>query len=209
MKKLLLIVASLVLAVLPLRAQLSADAGYLHAFENTRVNTTTTSSYMDGIFAGARYNFSLYNLVEGLSVAPGANVSALFGKYYDNANIRLQEVAVNIPLQVMYTLPVLADMSIQFMAGPTFQLGIFNRGVDATSNPTQTYDFYKSYKVLGMETLPARNRFNVYLGGGVGANVADRFLVNVGFDFGLLNLSTGDNWNIRRNVLKIGLGYIF
>lgn len=209
MKKLLLIATSLVLAVLPLRAQLTADAGYLHAFENTRVGNAKESSYLDGIYAGVRYNVSLYNLVEGLSLAPGANISALFGKYYDNADIRLQEVAVNIPLHAMYTLPVLSDLSLQFLAGPTFQLGIFHRGVDATSNPSQTYDFYKSYKVLGMETLPARNRFNVYLGLGVGACVADRFLVNLGFDFGLVNLSSGDNWNISRNVLKIGLGYIF
>lgn len=210
MKKLLTLAACLVLAALPLRAQLAADAGFMHGFEKTSVTllgqTRTGNSSLDGIYAGAKYNFPI---TEGLSIAPGANLSFLFGKYFDDNNTKLQELAVNVPVHVMYTLPLMSDLSLQFMAGPTLQLGIFHSGVDSTENPKQTYDFYKSYKILNVEALPARNRFNVYMGAAVGANVADRFLVNVGFDFGLLNMSTGDNWKISRNVLKIGLGYIF
>ena len=214
MKKLLTIVASLVLAALPLRAQLAADAGFLHGFEKTTVTasflgqsaTDTEDSQLDGLYAGAKYNIPL---VGGLSLVPGANLSYLFGKYYDDNDIKLQELAVNVPVHVMYSLPVVSDMSIQFMAGPTLQMGIFHKGVDNTENPTQQYDLYKSYKILNIEAIPARNRFNLYMSVGAGVNVADRFLVNLGFDFGLLNMSTGTNWNIRRNALKIGFGYIF
>lgn len=214
MKKILSIAACLVLAALPLRAQLTADAGYMHAFEKAVIPSllnsyNTYDTPMDGVYAGAKYNISLASLVPGLSVAPGANVSALFGKYFNDSNIKAQELAVNMPLHVMYTLPVVSDMSVQFMAGPTFQLGIYNKGVDNSSNPTHTYDFYKSSTIGPITLVPARNAFNVYMSVGAGVEVATRFLVNVGFDFGLMNMSSGENWKISRNVLKVGLGYIF
>ena len=98
----------------------------------------------------------------------------------------------------------MSDVKVKFLAGPTLQLGLVNNLVDRSNNSTTTYNMYKE-TALGA----ARTPFNLYLGLGAGIEVAQAIRVNVGFDFGLLNLTTGTNATLRRNILKIGVGYIF
>ena len=49
----------------------------------------------------------------------------------------------------------------------------------------------------------------MYLGGGVCFQAA-KFLVNVGYDYGMMNLYKGDNaTQTHRSNIKIGVGYLF
>ena len=193
MKKILLIVAALFVGM-QAQAQLVADGGYFHGFENG--NTTYSSPSLDGLFLGARYNVDLDNWMEGLSFVPGLNFSALRGKVMV-ANMVLpkttvREIAVNLPLHIKYRYEFMSNFAVYGFAGPTLQLGLLNNIVDKNK--------------LG---AAPRTPFNLYLGLGAGVEVSERIQVNVGFDFGLLNLTTGQNYKLHRNVLKIGIGYIF
>lgn len=205
MKKVILIVASLLLG-LQAHAQLAADGGYMHAFENGKGSvlgiTATNARGWDGFFVGGRYNIGLDNVVNGLSVDPGANVSFLWSRYSNTSVGR--EIAINVPIHLVYSLDIMSDVKVKFLAGPTLQMGLLNNLVDRSNNSTTTYNMYKE-TTLGS----ARTPFNLFLGVGAGIEVADAIRVKVGFDFGLLNTTTATNATLHRNILKIGVGYIF
>ncbi len=209
MKKILLIVAALFVGM-QAQAQLVADGGYFHGWENG--NTAYSSPSLDGLFLGARYNVDLENWMDGLSFIPGLNFSALRGKVvFANMvlpNTTARELAINLPLHLKYRYEFMSNFAVYGFAGPTLQLGIVNRIVDKNGNPTNKINMYKEY-VVGNQTYAPRTPFNLYLGLGAGVEVSERIQVNVGFDFGLLNLTTGQNYKLHRNVLKIGIGYIF
>jgi len=77
MKKVLLIIAALFVGM-QAQAQIVADGGYFHAFENGK-NLTYSSPSQDGLFLGARYRVDLDDWMDGLTFIPGVNISALKG----------------------------------------------------------------------------------------------------------------------------------
>lgn len=223
MKKLLVIATALLIGM-QANAQLIFNGGYLHATENLKKTTTlagqsntqTGTNVLDGFYAGAKYRIGLDGITEGLSLAPGANFSFLFGKEagipdaLDDA--KTTEIALNVPIHVQYLFEITPDFKLEAWAGPTFQYGIYNRTIHGESNPTNIYNLYQEIPVsqnnLGA-AIPARNRINLFLGIGLGVEVSELVHVNVGYDFGLLNLTTDANGDIRRGLLRIGLGYNF
>ena len=223
MKKLIVIAAALLIGF-QANAQLIFNGGYLHATESvtktTQVagvsNIETGANSLDGFYAGAKYRFALDGITEGLSVAPGANVSFMFGREAGIADAlddsRCIEVAVNVPLHVQYLYEITPDFKLEGWAGPTAQIGILNRAIDGDTNPTNIYNLYKeiptSENNLGAPIAP-RNRFNLFLGLGVGAEIAELVHINVGYDFGVLNLSTDPSCQIFRGLLRVGVGYNF
>ena len=207
MKKVLLIIAALFVGM-QAQAQIVADGGYFHAFENGK-NLAYSSPSQDGLFLGARYNIDLDDWMDGLSFIPGLNLSALKGKVL-LANVVLpktttREIAINLPIHLKYQYEFMSNFAVYGFLGPTLQLGLLNNIVDKNDNSTLRYNMYKENKLGSAPRTP----FNLYLGLGVGVEVAERVLVNAAFDFGLLNLTTGQNQKLHRNVLKIGVGYIF
>lgn len=207
MKRILLIIAALFVGM-QAQAQFVADGGYFHAFENGK-NLTYSSPSQDGLFLGARYRVDLDDWVDGLTFIPGVNISALKGKVLVS-NLVLpktttREIAINLPIQLKYQYEFMSNFAVYGFLGPTLQLGFLNNVVDKNDNSTLRYNMYKENK-LG---VAPRTPFNLYLGLGLGVEVAERILVNAAFDFGLLNLTTGQNQRLHRHVLKIGVGYIF
>ena len=201
MKKLLIIAAAMLIG-LQANAQLRADGGFMHAMETFKWNESSADGFsLDGAYLGAKYNISLYNLVEGLSVEPGANLSLLFGKeHLAILPYSISEIGINIPVHARYTYEITNDFSIYGLFGPTMQYGLDLRAKDGNN----------SYRLYGdNNTGVSRNPFNLYLGLAAGIEVAQMIHVNVGFDFGLLNMSTTSRLGINRNQLKIGVGYIF
>ena len=77
MKKFILIAAALFVGTLA-QAQIVANAGYIHAFENSKYSAITGDTYtpyqgsLDGFYVGANYYYSLDRYVSGLAVLPGA-----------------------------------------------------------------------------------------------------------------------------------------
>jgi len=53
------------------------------------------------------------------------------------------------------------------------------------------------------------NRFNIYLGGGLGFQVGD-LLFSVGYDHNLLNVDKASSgWKTNRNQIKVGVNFAF
>ncbi|MBQ9410176.1 MAG: outer membrane beta-barrel protein [Bacteroidales bacterium] len=225
MKKLIIIAAALLIGI-QANAQLIFNGGYLHATENTTFTekgltggdvTVSGSDMLDGFYAGAKYRIGLDSITEGLSLAPGANVSFLFGRHaqidaadpLDNKAI-MNQIALNVPLHIQYLFEITPDFKLEAWAGPTFQLGIYDRVIDNDDNPTMIYNQFKAIPATVLSrAMDARNRINLYLGLGLGFEVAELIHINVGYDFGVLNLSTNPNGKVTRGLLRIGLGYNF
>ena len=212
MKKLIVVLAIALFAGVQAHAQFLADAGYIHAFETVKTGSNGKGvETLDGFYSGGKIRFTLDGITEGLSIDPGINVSVLFGR--DNGiqspvvqNAFMTEVALNVPVFVNYNLYLTDGLSMMAFAGPTFQYGIIFYGIDGTTNPTDLYNYYKS---IPSGPIDARTHANIFLGLGVGLEIAERVQVFTGFDYGLLNLSTGATTSIHRGQVKAGLGYIF
>lgn len=209
MKKVLILVAALFVG-LQANAQLQADGGYQHFFEQQRVKNDNSpdqsvSNYgWDGFYAGARYNIHL-PWVSGLSVYPGLNVSFMFSRPWNVANTSMREIALNIPIDVAYTYQVSSALQVRGFAGPAFQVGLLNHAVTRGGNSTHSYNLYASSDYLNA----ARTRLNVSLGIGAGVVVVDRFTAHIRYDLGLVNLTTAQYSKLFRNTLQVGVGYIF
>ena len=220
MKKFILIAAALLIGI-QANAQLIFNGGYLHATEQTSIseagNTVSGTDLLDGLYAGAKYRFGLDGITEGLSIAPGANLSFLFGRHaqtdlFDNFADKaiLNQIALNVPVHVQYLFEITPDFKLEAWAGPTMQIGLYDRVIDNGDNPTLIYNQYKDIPgSVRTRPMAARSLFNLYLGLGVGVEISELVHVNVGYDFGLLNISTDPNAKVTRGLLRIGLGYNF
>ena len=220
MKKFILIAAALLIGI-QANAQLIFNGGYLHATEQTSIseagNTVSGTDLLDGLYAGAKYRFGLDGITEGLSIAPGANLSFLFGRHaqtdlFDNFADKaiLNQIALNVPVHVQYLFEITPDFKLEAWAGPTMQIGLYDRVIDNGDNPTLIYNQYKDIPgSVRTRPMAARSLFNLYLGLGLGVEISELVHVNVGYDFGLLNLSKDSNINVTRGLLRIGLGYNF
>lgn len=212
MKKIIAIAfAALVLAGTNAFAQLYPGLGYINSTLSGQYNGNAQDPVnSNGVYAGASFNVALPG---GLAVAPGLYASfitntseggvSLFG-VSQNSKSTFSEFALNVPVMVNYAYALNRDAKVFAYAGPTFQLGLSSKthtdasGVISGSSDTDHYadgDF---------------NKFNIYLGGGVGAEFA-KVLVTIGYDYGLMNLYAGstDNTNYHRANLRIGVGYAF
>ena len=218
MKKFILIAAALLIGI-QANAQLIFNGGYLHATEQTSIQeagtTVSGTDLLDGLYAGAKYRFGLDGITEGLSIAPGANLSFLFGRHnaIDSKDLVddkafLNQIALNVPVHVQYLFEITPDFKLEAWAGPTMQIGLYDRAIDNGENPTLIYNNFKETPRL-MGKLGARSLFNLYLGLGAGVEISELVHVNVGYDFGLLNISTDPNAKVTRGLLRIGFGYNF
>lgn len=201
--KRILVLAVLALLGMQARAQLSADAGYLHGFEHWKGYIAEASTNLDGFYAGGRYNMDLDDWVDGLSFMPGANISFLFGTTpIDGMNI--SELAFNLPLTAAYIYEFTDDFKLLGLAGPEVQFGLMH-GVTQKSAGSM-YNMYNDSNASG---LGFRNRVNLALQLGVGVEAAERVRVNVALSLGLLNMSASNDEKIFRNTLSIGGAYLF
>ena len=218
MKKIIAAVfaAALMLAGTNAFAQISVGAGYINSnlsgqYNGNKIDPQNTN----GFYVGGSYNVGV---ASGLSVAPGVYFSMLakvtedgaslnlggLGTIAQNAKSTFTEMAVNVPVMANYAYELTRDAKVFAFAGPTFQFGLSsqvktdNSGVLSNTNITNYYD----------SDSPYYNRFNIYVGGGIGAQFG-KIIVNVGYNYGLMNLYAGstDNTNYHRANLTIGVSY--
>ena len=206
MKKIIVIAAALLLGF-QAKAQIIADAGFALAFENTRNDLGFYHpSTMYGVYAGANYYFNLDEVVDGLAVLPGINLSALVGRHWDYSSVKVRELALNLPIQASYTYEINENFKVFGQSGPTLQLALAHKAWDSQGN---------TYSLLNKDNglHEARQPFNIYWGFVAGTEINDMFRIHVGFDLGLFNLNKrlehGTINRISRNTLIIGVGYLF
>ena len=209
-----LLAASMMLVAFNANAQLSAGAGYLNANEKSVYtasdNTkTTTETPLNGFYVGAQYDMPI-PAVSGLGVNAGVYANFLFAnKHYDGffgygaGTNKATDITLNIPINATFGFDLSGDTNVFAYAGPIFQFGLVNKSTftpDGGSSSTTTDNF-------GGDD-PSRNRFNLLIGGGIGAQVAGIRVV-LGVDQSLLNYSTAKKTVASRFQLKLGVGYAF
>ncbi|MBE6222285.1 MAG: porin family protein [Bacteroidales bacterium] len=212
MKKIIVLAAALLLGW-QARAQVVANAGYVHAFETMKSANYLTEGFdydhasLDGFFAGANYYLNLDSVLDGLAAMPGANLSMLFGRYWANDDYRVRELALNLPLQACYTYEINESLKVFGQTGPTLQFALSHKMIN---------DNGTTYPLLSKknDSHRARNPFNMYWGFAAGVEVIDMLRIEVGFDLGFFNLNRRvEDYDylksIKRNFLHIGVGYLF
>lgn len=208
-----LFAASLMLMGTQAFAQIVPGAGYLLSIEkSSSENSSMDATKLNGFYVGASYNIPL---VAGLGVAPGFYADMLF--YHGAASLtqyvtlseHYTELALNLPINLNYRLEVSDNASIYAFAGPVFQVGLmarstYNGRIDVGPIHINEGDAYNHYDAENGDM----NRFNIYLGGGLGFQVGD-ILFTVGYDHNLLNVDRTDSWKTNRNQIKAGINFAF
>lgn len=199
-------------------AQLVPGAGYLFSSElGKSEKTSEQEAYkLNGFYVGASYNIPL---VAGLGVAPGLYADMLFyngevKNVYAQAistsvSQHYTELALNLPVNLNYRFEISDNASIYAFAGPVFQVGLvarstYNGKIDIGPIHINEGDDYNHYDAEKGDT----NRFNIYLGGGIGFQVGD-LLFTVGYDHNLLNIDRTEGWKTNRNQIKAGINFAF
>ena len=146
----------------------------------------------------------------------------LFGTDKDNTNKKYQDLTVNIPVNISYGFNLTSDFKLMAYVGPIFQIGVINKTITKTSNQTNTRNNFEADKVSasvdlgplgivgGEATLvPARERFNILLGGGLGFEVNEQIAVLVGYNHSLMNYWKLDNTTVGRSQITVGVNFKF
>ena len=196
-----ILVASLMLLGTTAFAQMSVNAGYL----NSSLSDKNASLNANGAYAGISFNLPIAG---GLAIAPGVYYSMItsknegaIGTFYKKTGT-FMEHAVNVPVYLNYGFGLSRDTKVFLYGGPTLQYGLAstvknNRNAGGVVEINTETDNYKD---------PDFNRFNVYLGGGLGFQ-ASAILVTVGYDYGMMpQYKEGTS---HRSNLKLGVGFAF
>lgn len=208
MKKIITILAAAVMMLTASNAfaQIAVGAGYLNATDKIDDN----SNALNGFYAGVSYNIPIAG---GLAVAPGVYYSGLFksGELFSlsllntKVDSKLAEHFINVPVNFNYNFELAPDMTAFIFAGPTFQYGLASK-----TKIEGTAAGYSGDKDIDNYDDSDYGKTNVLLGGGVGMNLMDSFQITVGYDYGLMNLYTG-NADVKRHksYIKLGVAYLF
>ena len=202
MKKILSLVAAVVLFATGAMAQASLGFGYMQP------NHRYASKALNGAYVGVDYNI---NLSGDLSVAPGVYYSYSTGTRAGSIGSLVGHEAtyteqyVSVPLNFNYGLDLARDFRISVYAGPTFSYGLSST-VKGNTN------------ILGLLNLPDDGdlyanenykKIDVLVGGGFAFDYAHRFRVALGYNVGMMDRDATDNGTFKRNYLHMGFAFLF
>lgn len=204
MKKLAIVAAALVLAAAPAFSQVIPGAGYV----NSTLTANGNNSVLNGFYVGVSMDMDLFG-VKGLTLAPGVYASAIFSSSsvslfgIISSTGKNTEIDLNIPVYFKFSYNLNRDARVFAYAGPTAQIGLIAR-----SNSQTTFDIGSTSSTRDLFSGDTGlNRFNILVGGGIGFGYS-KFSINVGYDYGLLNVYRGgrDTMMNRAN-LHVGISY--
>ena len=198
MKKVFAIAAALLLMGTTAFAQ-SFGAGY--------VQSTANNSTANGFYAGFGYSAEI---MPGLSLNPGlyyefltSTTGASLGSWASYSG-KTTEHYVNIPLHLSFAYSFAPTFKLFVYGGPTANVGIASSTKVSGSvlgfGGSDTIDNYKDTNY---------SRFDIMLGGGIGAEVMNKIRLTVGYDMGMLDRDNSDNGTLKRNRLTAGVAFVF
>lgn len=190
-------VAALVMVSAAVSAQFSVNAGYV----NTK-SSVKGSDALNGITAGVGYDMTIQG---GFALAYGLNYTYSWYKITSagangDEKATYSDHALDIPVRLKYTYNASDNFKVFGFVGPKFCYGL---------SGTVTGSSVNAYGKDG-----GVNPFDIKVGLGVGVDVS-KFLVKVGYDFGMLDTRkevngvklTGDA--VRNNQFYVTVGYTF
>lgn len=119
---------------------------------------------------------------------------------------------LQLPIHFAYKIPVTASTKFVLNAGPYLAYGVGGKtnttvtllGKSTTTDGVDTFAKLEN----GKEKFGGLKRFDAGLGVGVGFEVRN-FTIDLGWDFGLVNISQLDNTTLKNQAGYLSLGYKF
>ena len=207
--------AALLLMATDAFAQLSAGAGYLYStLTSTYKGNAEDNEVSNGLYMGASFDIPIVG--DNLKLTPGLYLSVLTAKanasFYGIANVQsiFTEVAINLPAYLSYGIEM-GHANLFVYGGPTFQYGLSSKYKVDSTVAVPLIGIIASDGVIDNYKENDYSPFNIYLGGGLGADLNETLRVTLGFDYGMLNLYKGkeENTKYNRYNFKLGVGYLF
>jgi len=209
LKKINFLFYLIILGIITANAQkITLEGGY---FNPKRVGPITSETYFDAIRLGATVEYDLkYNLgiQSGLLYNIGySNKMQRYAVSGDSVTYNTWSHALEIPVRVVYNLPLFKDFKIFGFAGPNIQIGLIqNQKVDVglsdelvnmTGLQSGDFELYGDKKI---------NRINLQLGAGGGVQWR-KYSVKAGYDWGLNNLDRTKADKVKQGNWYVTLGY--
>lgn len=218
MKKTIAIVAcaAVMLFAGKANAQLGINAGYAPVTLTTAVTsgnyTTTSSSQMDGFFAGVTYN---YGISKDLGVAFGlqgryntksSTGSASLIVVSGNDKSTTTQLLLDVPVLLNYSLSLGSRAKLTAFAGPTFSYAVYGNThvVSTTTFLGSSSTSENDYDMYGDNST--NNRFDLTAAFGLQLQYSD-FRLFGGYRLGLIDLNTDADIKTTSSGLFVGLGY--
>ena len=204
MKKIFTVVlaASMMLFATNAFAQMSVGAGYVNSQQKYKAGGISATTALNGFYVGGAYNI---NIAGGFGIAPGLYYEFLTrsDKSFLGTTGDTKEHYITLPVMFNYGISIAPSVALRLYTGPSFAYGLSSKTVDHITSVDYTTDNYDS---SGYE------RFDVLYGGGIALDINDRFRINAGYDFGLIdrdgNADDKDS-SVHRNQLHVGVAYLF
>lgn len=181
--------------------KIAIETGYANP---VRFGSNFSSTYLNGNQFGLTVNQDLmsdFGLLSGLTytVAYGAN-----NQIYPSSVVNYYSLALfaDIPLQLVYSLPVSETFKFFALAGPKLNIGLMQKQiVNSTYAGVPSTDRYLySSNIL--------KNVNYQLGVGAGMQWK-QFILKGGYDFGLNNLNKLSTGNLYQNAWHVTFAYEF
>lgn len=209
-------VAAAMLATGTAKAQLGINIGYAPvtlSTETTWGNTTNTStSDMDGFFAGVNYNYGLgkdlgvsFGL-QGRYNAKTSTGSANFVVVSGNDKSTTSQILLDIPVLFNYSINLGNSAKLTAFAGPTFSYAVYgNTHVTSTTTILGSASTSETdYTMYGDNS--SNERLDLTAAFGLQFQYSD-FRLFGGYRMGLTDLNNSDNVKTTTSGLFVGLGY--
>lgn len=183
MKKFITIISALVLGMGAANAQtLWVNGGYQLDNFKSKILGFNASDASNGLFVGAEYEYGFGNF---FSVAPGANLGFTFAE-------KTFVCDMSIPVLARAAYSINNQVKPFVNLGPEFNIGL--------AHNESGESWYGGYGL-------SRFGFNLALGGGVVVNEKVRLMIN--YSFGLSNIYKDSEASIKKDYLRVGIGYSF
>ena len=191
MKKLFLSILVAALTAVCASAQLYVGAGYSYSPTASKAGKITERFDRNGFYIQAGYGL---NVGKHLGIVPGLEYEVVT-KTEDE--VKSPEQYLNIPVKVTYGFSLGNIVELGAFVAPTFSMGLTSKAkVDDTS-----LDMY------GEDGFYKRGDFRVGLG--VYCDLIEKVRINLNYNFGVVNRSKVDDITMRRNVVQLGVAYMF
>lgn len=148
-----------------------------------------------GFNVGARAQLGLPSIAEGVYANAGAFLT-LKGASLDWGDLgsgKSNAYYVEVPIHIGYKYSLNNDFAIFGEFGPYFAYGLFGK-TDAS-----TLDFDEDYNAISVseshDTFDEFKRFDFGLGFRIGAEFKNKYILSVGYDFGLVNTWKSTYWD--------------
>ena len=199
MKKVILTLVAVALAVGSAFAQIGVGAGYLGLNTKTAIGNNTNEGNASGFYLGGDYT---YDLGSGFAVMPGVyySMTTSKGDILGAVNTRTDNHSISVPVHFAYGVDLGYGLKVFPFAGPQINFGIASTTTTGVGNTSTKFDNYSDGDI---------NRFNIAAAAGVGIDIFETVRIKFAYNWGLLDLHQSDDVKLTNTNWQIGAAFLF